>query len=686
MAIDSRIGTKILKNLRTDLAPATNISPFPYIGVVKNNLDPTRCGRVQVFIPELGGNPDEQSNWRTVSYASPFMGYTSTEVNQNDNPNVSESFTGVSHTYGMWMVPPDIGVEVIVIFIAGDPMRGYWVACVNSNLSRHMLPAMAGSKNIDLNTATPGTRESYITGDQLPVVEFNENKPTNSTNPNFYNIPKPVHETQYAILKQQGLHRDSIRGAISSSSQRETPSHVFGISTPGRPTNDPADDPDYLANLNAGTLTEDYYRVKSRKGGHQFVMDDGAVLGTDQLVRLRTAGGHQILMHDTEKTIYIGNSTGDSWVELTKDGSVNVYANKGFNVRSEGTINFHSDIDINFHAGRNINMFAKDKIHLESAETVLLQSTLELDATGTINIKSAGTYNIHAAGNISINSLNSNVGSSLTLDPIEPLQKFSLPDTIFNTVTKTYLSQERQLESITTVAPTHEPFDRNAKPLTKFRGVQPRENYTGLYDAILNVAGISVLNPATLTDYLAQPEPTVTIGNLSKVQFTAYLAQLGKSSSARSTPDTPGNYSYVNTSNWAVGSPRGYIGKYQFSESVLTLQGYIIGDATDPSNWTGKDGITSIETFVANAIVQEKIAQAYTQDNYDALALSGTITADMSPDLVAGMLAVAHLLGADLAKEWRNTGNGVDAYGITGNQWMQIGKYAVSILAVQVTG
>jgi len=92
MAIDSRIGTKILKNLRTDLAPATNISPFPYIGVVKNNLDPTRCGRVQVFIPELGGNPDEQTNWRTVSYASPFMGYTSTEINADDNPNTSESF------------------------------------------------------------------------------------------------------------------------------------------------------------------------------------------------------------------------------------------------------------------------------------------------------------------------------------------------------------------------------------------------------------------------------------------------------------------------------------------------------------------------------------------------------------------------------------------------------------------
>ena len=66
MAIDFRIGTKILKNLQASLAPATAIAPYPYVGVVKNNLDPTRCGRVQVFIPELGGNPDDQANWRTV--------------------------------------------------------------------------------------------------------------------------------------------------------------------------------------------------------------------------------------------------------------------------------------------------------------------------------------------------------------------------------------------------------------------------------------------------------------------------------------------------------------------------------------------------------------------------------------------------------------------------------------------
>ena len=403
MAIDFRIGTKIMKSLSVASAPATNISPYPYIGVVKNNLDPTRSGRMQVYVPELGGDPDDPANWQTVSYASPYMGHTSTEINQADTPDTNNTFTSVSHSYGMWMVPPDIGVEVIVLFIAGDPMRGYFIACVNSNLSHHMLPGLASSKNIDLTGASADAKASYSPGDQVPVVEFNENIPANKTNPNFYNAPKPIHETQYTLLKQQGLEKDPVRGTISSSSQRETPSHVFGISTPGRPTNDPADDPLYLNKLAAGTLTENYYRVKSRKGGHSFVMDDGSVVGVDQLIRLKTAAGHQILMHDTEETIYISHAKGDSWVELTKDGSINIYSKSGFNLRSEGDVNIHSDKNINLNAGGNVN----------------------------INKTPAIIANAN-----------------------------SLSDTVFNSNTGTWKNTANILSTITSVAPTHEPYFR----------------------------------------------------------------------------------------------------------------------------------------------------------------------------------------------------------------------------------
>ena len=142
-------------------------------------------------------------------------------------------------------------------------------------------------------------------------------------------------------------------------------------------------------------------------------MDDGAVLGTDQLVRLRTAAGHQILMHDTEETIYISHAKGNSWVELTKDGSINIYSKAGFNLRSEGNVNIHSDQDINMNAQGNINMRTR-------GNAVMLFTNAVSNSTA-IN---------------------------------------SLPDTVFNANTGTWLSQPNSISTISTVAPTHEPYFR----------------------------------------------------------------------------------------------------------------------------------------------------------------------------------------------------------------------------------
>ena len=164
----------------------------PYIGVIKNNLDPTRSGRLQVYITDLGGSEDEVQNWRTVSYASPFFGSTfqpeATEVTAHDT---------VHHNYGMWMVPPDIGNEVLCIFVNGDPGRGYWFACVDKHLSHNGLPA----NNSHFGPQEQGTVVSALTkasiglGRKQPSGEFNENKegnigPSYLTNPKVYTNTK----------------------------------------------------------------------------------------------------------------------------------------------------------------------------------------------------------------------------------------------------------------------------------------------------------------------------------------------------------------------------------------------------------------------------------------------------------------------------------------------------------------
>lgn len=689
MALDQRSGTKVIKNLRREDAGATRVDPYPYIGVVKNNIDPTRGGRLQVYIPDLGGAEEEQLNWRTVSYASPFMGYTTTQQSSKDPIDYKNSFESVSHSYGMWMVPPDIGVQVIVLFIAGDPLRGYWLACVNPGLSHHMIPGLAGSPNVDLNSASTADAKSYK--GPIPVVEFNENITDNVTNPAFYNLSKPIHTVQYGILKVQGLDRDPIRGAISSSSQRESPSAVFGISTPGRPIKDPADAKnDYVNKLNADTLPVDFHKIKSRKGGHTFVLDDGATLGQDQLVRLRTAKGHQILMHDTNSTLYIAHADGTSWIELTRDGQVKIYAENGFSVRSKGAINLHSDTDINLNAANNIKLKAGNKIQAESARTTLLSGSLGIETSGDTEFKIGSRFNVETGSSLSLKvattyaleatQILNNSGGTVAVPNVKEFKLNQFPDTTSDLGSGLWTNNPNLLSSIVTVAPSHEPYNRGETP-TFFNpenvssGISPQATYTGSVDAIKTVAGTEIKNPGGAKDLRNQPTATDTVGNLSKDQMTAYLAQIGKSESG-------GNYASVNQ--------LGYVGKYQMGYQALIDQGLVKSSVTsnaqldNPNSWTGKEGITSKSDFLTNTSVQESAMQSYTQKNYTAMVKNGAVTADMPPAEVGGMMAVSHLLGAGGANSWRKGSGGSDANGTTGDTYFQKGKYAVAVLGPQV--
>jgi len=687
MAIDHRIASKVAKNLRREEASGTRVDPYPYIGVVKNNLDPTRSGRLQVYIPDLGGPADDPNNWRTVSYASPFMGYTSQVQKSGAQSPTTNSFETVSHSYGMWAVPPDLEVEVIVLFIAGDPLRGYWLACVDSSLSHYMIPAIAGTPNVDTTSLGKNENNTYKQGDIVPVVEFNEYQTADVTNSSFYNNNKPIHKFQYGILQQQGLEKDPVRGAISSSSQRESPSQVFGISTPGRPfVNDPADDKEYVTKLNSGNLPPDYFTVKTRKGGHSFVMDDGTALGIDQLIRLRSAGGHQILMNDTNNILYIANANGDNWIELGSDGALNIFAGSNFNVRSLGTINFHSDADINFNA-QNINMNATSTFQMNTSTTnILSPGAFNLQA-GATQLKLGGEFIVDATGQVSLKSGGvvavdgsgwyAQSGKSKSAKEVKGIQHQSLPDTAQNTVGQ-WVINPGTLDTIVTVAPTHEPFTRTTAAaffVPQSPGIQPG-TYNAPVDATKQAQDTGIKNPATATDLRNQPPCDCTIGSLTSAQLTAYYTTIGKS-------DSGGKYNTVNSI--------GYVGKYQFGWPALVDVGYVKSTCksnaqlNNPNNWTGKNGMDSLQTFLGSPAEQEAAMCAYTKRNYTSMCKLGCVTSDQSPEDVAGMLAVAHLLGPGGARDYRNGKSGADAYGTTGATYFNKGKYAVQVLAPQLS-
>jgi hypothetical protein len=78
----------------------------------------------------------------------------------------------------------------------------------------------------------------------------------------------------------------------------------------------------------------------------------------DEYIRLRTRTGHQLLLHNSEDLIYIGNSKGTSWIELSSDGKIDIFAEDSVSIHTKQDFNFYADRDVNIEAGRNINMKA----------------------------------------------------------------------------------------------------------------------------------------------------------------------------------------------------------------------------------------------------------------------------------------------------------------------------------------
>jgi len=459
----------------------TGTNPGPYLGVVKGNIDPTRMGRLKVHIPSLAKTSDPSENQLiTCEYLAPFYGAKGGKYAKGAGIEYADS----QHSYGMWMVPPDLETKVLVIFAEGKMEQAYWMGCVQEPYTNHMMPGIASSTNT--NDALDGTFEGADAGFQddkqskygslnVPSGELNRNRQGALQNGNYESLPKPIHPFAETLL-QQGLSADDIRGNTSSSARRETPSQVFGISTPGRKDTTTTKE-------NVGTKDSGAKDYVTRKTGHTFVMDDGAEDGTNQLTRLRTASGHQLLMHDTEGVVYLANGSGKAFIEMDRDGTISVYSDGGINMRSGRDFNVHSDMNINFHAKGAINFTSETNVALNAegyvfamGEKGILNSSQKGSvrnyARDGISSFTDGTQLHGASGRIDLAGSQvhfNSVGASSTWGP-----GWLKPDAVGIKVTQGLIDidddnalaqgKPNKIENKTTVSDfvTHEPYDRQS--------------------------------------------------------------------------------------------------------------------------------------------------------------------------------------------------------------------------------
>ena len=349
-----------------------------YLGKVVSHLDTTAMGGLEVEILKRTESGNVQEKIACV-YASPFFGQT-----PYSGLGRGSEYASTQKSYGFWAVPPDVGTQVIVVMPESDYAQAYWVACVPDTGMNFMVPGYAGTT---FNKMDPSRA--------LPVGEYNKLVDAPATGVDPTKVRKPVNTLAQTRLEKAGLDRDWIRGTNTSSARREAPSMVFGISTPG--PHDRAGPTHRYGPQNA-QVNQPYNRL----GGSSFVMDDGDMsmhrrtsakegppdyaqtesgdvsgdptLPANELIRIQTRTGHQIVLHNTEDLIYISHGSGDSWIEMTANGKIDIYSKDSISIRSENDLNFTADRDINFTAAKNINMIAEDSCRLTVTENLDIRS------------------------------------------------------------------------------------------------------------------------------------------------------------------------------------------------------------------------------------------------------------------------------------------------------------------------
>ena len=483
------------ENIRKPENTSPKLDKGIYMAKIVGHLDPSFMGSLEVTLLRSDGNDlNDGTQTYVVKYASPFYGVTSYDFqgkNTQEKNGTQPGWDDTQKSYGFSFVPPDVGTTVLCMFVEGNPSEGYWIGCVPDRFANHMIPAIGSSEHVDISKDDK-TKYNFKQGNFLPVAEINRLANDSSKGADIDKIKRPVHPIADVFL-EQGLLEDDVRGTTNASMRRNVPNMVFGISTPG-----PKDRREGSKRVSLGkkqSRTTNTVPI-SRMGGTTLVMDDGddqyqrkkpaseggpeyADLlknekGTPNIpygehFRIRTRTGHQILLHNSEDLIYIGNAKGTTWIELTSNGKIDIYAQDSVSIHTENDLNILADRDINLEAKRNVNIKAGGTFHAESGANAEIVAGADgfLTTTGTLNVKTNGankitsgtTTDIKAGGNITQTGAQIHLNGPAAADAsaAEKLSTHKNPVTAVESGWKSKY-QKGTVESIMKRVPMHEPW------------------------------------------------------------------------------------------------------------------------------------------------------------------------------------------------------------------------------------
>ena len=679
---------------------------YPIIGIVKDNIDPDRAGTIGVALQDGKGPTDpDKGPWTRVQYLTSFFGV----VNASAGTDESDlgTYTTNSSSYGQWQAPPDIGTKVICIFVNGDINKGYYIGAIPQPSTLQMVPAIGASDRVILNE---GEATSFGGATRLPVTNLNTNNKDKKNSDEFLDTPRPVHSYLASIMSQQGIIRDPIRGPISSSASRETVSRVgWGVSTPGRPIYEGGYDDDSLTTAIAeGKAEPGKQTVIARRGGHSIVMDDGDIIGRDQLIRIRTALGHQITMSDDGQTLSILHSNGQSYIELGKEGTVDIFSTNSINMRTQGDFNIHADRDINLHAMENFNVQAKN-IHTNSDEITRSRSKeYAITALNNFMVKAGAAIAMEAGGQASMaagseafingkNKVNLNSGSASLSPPEVPIIPITAQtDTLFDK-TVGWAAAPAKLLTIASRAPAHYPWVNAGMGIDISNSPDAADNLPAPSSpavqqlnaqaaatsptppAVATVASVPPVSAssttlgsgttnavlaATATAAAEGPAAEATAAGAGVVKKPGSSLISGINSALRVAAGVGGAIGAIRALTSATSAGQALIAVGSFAQSAeqlsksgvlkpgseklvngLASAGKKLNDTLPTSVFTGAAGAESVERLASNPTAQTTAAVNNLKTAQQQLTESGVMNGTESTTQTAGLIAAAATLG-----------------------------------------
>lgn len=354
------------------------------MGLVVSTDDPLQGGRLQIFCPAYGDDPKKPMALPWAAYISPYGG----AVNNRDYVRGSHDKTssdGAVH-YGFWGIP-ELGANVLVGCVDGDPRRRFWVGCLPSHQETH---TQFTGRFKYIGNRVEGPLTSY--GRPLEPLSSNMKEAFSNmlSSPEWRS--RGVDYQTAANRDDEGSQPNTDRG---SNYMDDTYDKIKNTEIDPRARAALGDNGyDYSSFGNVKGMRASKVFGMSSPGMHAIFMDDRSY---SNKIKIRSGSGHTILMDDANERIYIMTNKGKSYIEMDSSGNIDIFNERRLSVHSKKDINFTTDESFRVHAKKGIHLYAGESEEQDTLESEPMAGEIRLQAANDMHLISENVMRTFSA-------------------------------------------------------------------------------------------------------------------------------------------------------------------------------------------------------------------------------------------------------------------------------------------------